>query len=286
MSQAVMGDFANGGDAERAVAALRAAGIPPADISVIFEQQRISHTRGTDRDDVLYGALTGGASGAILGGLAGWVLSLGAFDMFGIGRLAAEYAAGATFAGAAIGAALLGLLGAVAGLTFDDERETMVQEADVLVTVRTGSAPSEGIEAVMRENNALNVQRTDGVPDSDPGNIDASYAPGSQPHSAPEAPGEVRAGTGAVSGTPTVRPGQDVLTLDNEKLGEVGDTSGDYFTVKRGFLHSDLYVPYESVHDMRPDVVYVSATMDEVELKNWSERPLHRGHTSEGPTRP
>lgn len=285
MSQAVMGDFGNGGDAERAVAALRAAGIPPADISVIFEQQRTSHARGTDRDDVLYGALTGGASGAILGGLAGWVLSLGAFDMFGIGRLAAEYAAGATVGGAAIGAALLGLLGAVAGLTFDDERETTVQEADVLVTVRAVSAPSEGIEAVMRENNALNVQRTDGVPDSDPGDTDASYAPGSLPHGAPEA-GEARTSGGAASGTPTVRPGQHVLTLDNEKLGEVGDTSGDYFTVKRGFLHGDLYVPFESVSEMRPDTVYVNATMDEVDLKNWSERPLHRDHTSEGPTRP
>lgn len=96
----------------------------------------------------------------------------------------------------------------------------------------------------------------------------------------------VDAGRAPTPGTPTVQPGYGVYALDSVGLGEVSDTTGDYFTVKQGLLRPDLYIPFEDVRDIRPDTVYVNATKDEVELKNWQEQPLHREHPSAGPTRP
>lgn len=90
----------------------------------------------------------------------------------------------------------------------------------------------------------------------------------------------------ASEGTPTVTRGQQVLTLDNDRLGEVSETSGDYFTVERGLFRSDLYISFEDINNIRPDTVVVNATTDEVDIKNWQEPPLNRGHQGEGPTRP
>lgn len=288
MTAGVMADFDTAAEAERAVASLRGLGVPPADISVILQEPYVHSGREKDRDDVLAGATTGAVSGAILGGLAGWVLSLGSFDLFGVGGVAREYAPGATFAGAALGAALLGLLGAIAGLNFDANNAPRVEQGDVLVTVLGHTVPSERIEALMRENNALNVQRVDDLPERGVQPGGASYAPGSLPHGAPEDSGSSGGSQdrSASQGTPMVRPGQAVHTLDDEKLGEVGDASGDYFTVKRGLLHSDLYIPFEDVHDIRPDVVYVNAVAAEVDLMNWKEQPRQRSHRSEDRTRP
>ena len=125
MSRTVMGDFGSRESAERAVAALRAAGVGTADISVIVERPREESVHRRESADLGGGALSGAGSGAILGGLAGWTLHLGLFDLFGLGGFAARYGTGATVAGALIGAVLLGLLGAIAGLTFGRETRTV-----------------------------------------------------------------------------------------------------------------------------------------------------------------
>lgn|GEM_PF-916334 len=279
MPQAVMADFGNRADAESAIAQLQAAGISPGDISVIREQPATHIERRRESDDVTAGAFTGAATGGILGGLAGWVLSLGAFDVLGVGRFATENATGATIAGASVGAALLGLLGGIAGLSFDSAADASVAEdGDVLLTVRTRSTPRERIEQLMRDNNALNVQNTDDIPEP-------TVAPGSLPHTAPETR-ETAVNRDSAAGTPMVRRGQDVYTLDNNRLGEVGDTAGDYFVTRRGLLQADLYIPYEDVHEIHPERVTVNAVSAEIEMKNWREQPLQRGHHGEGPTRP
>ena len=280
MSRTVMGDFGSRESAERAVAALRAAGVSTSDISVIVERPREESVHRREADDLSGGALSGAGSGAILGGLAGWTLHLGLFDLFGLGRFAARYGTGATVAGTLIGAVLLGLLGAIAGLTFGRETRT-VQPADILLTVRGTSAPGERIEQIMRENDALNVQSGDDPATGGGASADAVFRPdagGSEP---------TPVGGHAAQGTPMVREGQDVRTLDDEKLGEVGEVSGDYFTVKRGFLHDDLYIPFEQLHEMRGETLYVNAVRDEVQLKGWQDAPLHREHDGgHDPTRP
>ncbi len=104
------------------------------------------------------------------------------------------------------------------------------------------------------------------------------------------APDRVRSertgGDRAAPGTPTVRPGDEVYTLDAAKRGGVGDAADDYFTVKRGLLQSELYISFEEIRDIWPGVVYVNVTADQLELKHWREPPLHPEHRSAGPTSP
>ncbi|MEJ7652088.1 MAG: hypothetical protein WKH64_01375 [Chloroflexia bacterium] len=61
---------------------------------------------------------------------------------------------------------------------------------------------------------------------------------------------------------------------------------GDYFVVHRGLLRSDLYIPFEDLHGMGPDTVYLNAIQDEIEIKNWSQPPIRRTHEGQGPGRP
>lgn len=262
MPTAVMGDFANATLAHQAISHLREAGVPPDDISVIIEEPHVDPTRDDNTGDVTAGAVTGGVTGAILGSLAGWILSLGTWDLFGVGSLAAENGAGATFAGAAAGAALLGLLGAIAGLNFNSDSRSVIHEGDVLVTVLARAMPVERIESLMRENDALNVQRTHDLPaQAAPLTTESTAFEGSEHQ--------------AAAGTPMVQTGQSVFTLDDDRLGEVAEAHGDFFTVKRGFMKSELYIPFEDVHDIRPGRVYVNAVRDEVELKAWDAEPSH-----------
>ncbi len=282
MPTAVMGDFAGKEEAQHAVEALRSLGVPASDISVILEQPRHSRTTPQEESEVGAGLLTGAATGAIVGGLAGWVLSLGLFDMYGVGRVATEFGTGSTVLGAMLGAVLLGLLGAIGGLSFRG-REYLTQDPDVLLTVRSGTLGAEKIGELMREHNALNVQPTDDVPARE--TEEPTLAPGSLPANAPDAAPAPQPQNRTTS-TSTVRPGQAVYSLDREKLGEVSEITGDYFTVKGGLFHHDLYVPLGDVHEMREDALYVNAVRDEVEMKGWREQPLHSEHHGEGPTRP
>ncbi len=269
MPEAVMGDFASTVQVERVVSHLRAAGVPPGDISVIIEQPYTDTRAERSSEDVIAGATTGTASGAILGGLAGWVLSLGAWNLWGVGSLAAQYGFGATAAGAAVGAALLGLLGGIAGLGFGADRPAPEEDRDVLLTVLARTLPPERIEGLMKENEAFNVQRTQDLP---------------EPALTTEPTAFQHTGQSPTKGTPMVRPGQDVFTLDDDKLGEVREAVGEFFTVRRGFLQAELYIPFEDVHDIRPDTVYVNAIRDEVELKGWDVEP--RGRRKDDVSRP
>lgn len=94
------------------------------------------------------------------------------------------------------------------------------------------------------------------------------------------------AASGGSGGARVVRPGQAVVTMDDDRIGTVGEILGDYFTVRRGLFRGDLYVPLEDTRDIRPDAVYLNATAAEVDLKGWEEPPLHPEHRGGGPTRP
>ncbi len=93
-------------------------------------------------------------------------------------------------------------------------------------------------------------------------------------------------GTDSAPGTPMVRPGQAVYTLDDHRLGEVADTTGDYFTVGQGLFRARLYIPFEDVLAIGPDRVRVNAAGNEVRTKGWREKPPHGEHRDSGPTRP
>lgn len=277
MPRAVLGVFDDLQSAQSAVADLQRAGARPEQLSVITRTGQPT-AEVLPENVVPEMTTTGAVSGAILGGLTGWVLSLGPFYAWGLGDFATQHAAGATVLGALFGGALIGLLAGIAGLSLrGEDRRTAPNAGHILVTALTTALDSESAAELMKRNGAVNVQYTDDIPD--PG-----YAPGSLPHSSPESSAPLDRVPAA--GTPAVERGQRVVTLDDEPLGVVARLEGDYFVVAGSPTDSELFVPFEQLHEWRNEYIVVSATRDEVPLRGWQDRPLQTEHDSQGPTRP
>lgn len=68
--------------------------------------------------------------------------------------------------------------------------------------------------------------------------------------------------------------GWDVMTSDNQKLGEVEEIHPYYLVVGKGLLfHSEKYVPVATIVDVRDDTVHINATKEEVENHDWDTAP-------------
>jgi hypothetical protein len=146
MSHTVAGVFHNPGDAEKALNALKDAGVSPDQVSVVAKDTRETQSM-VDRSDMA-GAETSGATagaflGGITGGIAGWLVGVGALAIPGIGPIVAAGALATTLGGAAVGAVAGGLIGALvgAGIPEDDARgyETHVSEGRILITAQASS---------------------------------------------------------------------------------------------------------------------------------------------------
>jgi hypothetical protein len=125
---AVFGLLENEIAARSAIAALEAAGFIPTDISILsssayydadgvkqagFAKTReVGHTNSTKAPE---GATTGVAAGGALGGLAGWLVAVGALAIPGAGPFIAAGPILGMLSGAALGATAGGLGGALIG---------------------------------------------------------------------------------------------------------------------------------------------------------------------------
>jgi len=121
MKSAVIAIVDNPIQAEAAVDELRLSGFSNADVSVLFpdtmSRHEFAHTKSTKAPE---GAVVGASAGGVLGGVAGWLLSLGTLAIPGVGPLVAAGPIFAALSGAALGAAAGGLSGALAGLGFPE----------------------------------------------------------------------------------------------------------------------------------------------------------------------
>jgi hypothetical protein len=136
--------------AESAVRDLEAAGIPSADISLVanryVSEQYADVTEASATS-------TGIGFGAAAGGSAGLLAGLGLLAIPGLGPVVAAGWFAATAAGAAAGAATGGIIGALvdAGTSEPDAHvySEAVRRGGTLLTVRTESASSNEIEAIL-----------------------------------------------------------------------------------------------------------------------------------------
>lgn len=161
MPAALMGAFTSHEDADRSVEALRKSGVDEHDISVIVQPAPpAAPVRSSSNSEVTAGATTGAITGGIIGGLIGYLLSLGIFDISGIGQYAVQNPTGSIVAGIGLGAALLGLLGAIAGIDFNQHDESP-QTAEAFVTVRSATVSPDDIESVFRKHKAVSIHPAD-----------------------------------------------------------------------------------------------------------------------------
>lgn len=103
-------------DAANAISALREAGIPERDISIL------------SRDERVHGAAAGAGVGAALGGLAGLLTGLGLIAIPGIGPVAAAGWLAATAAGAAAGGWAGGAIGVLMEAGISSEEADAISE--------------------------------------------------------------------------------------------------------------------------------------------------------------
>ena len=128
-------------DAADVVQALRDAGVPDRDISIL------------SRDDRVSGAATGAKIGAAAGGLAGLLIGLGLITIPGIGPVAAVGWLAATAAGAAAGGWAGGAIGVLstAGISGEEANEIAecLRRGATLVTARVPEAAKDRYAAIL-----------------------------------------------------------------------------------------------------------------------------------------
>lgn len=150
MTQTLMRSYATYTEAKSAVAQLEAANIPSADISIVGKHD----DAGGDS------AAEGAGIGAVLGGAAGILASLGMLAIPGIGPVVAAGWLASTAAGVSIGAVAGGLVGMLVNAGVDEEdanyyAETLRRGGSV-VAVRVDDAYAARVETVLDRTSPIN----------------------------------------------------------------------------------------------------------------------------------
>jgi len=152
------GLYSDSAAAERGIRRFRDAGYEGERIGVVSRDREEAKELAEDTGaKAATGAATGAVAGGILGGLTGLLVGIGALAIPGIGPVVAGGALASAFglgggtavAGAGIGAAAGGIVGALTKLGFDhDEAEYYdrgVRDGRTLVTVHDDDGRSEGL---------------------------------------------------------------------------------------------------------------------------------------------
>lgn len=160
--------------AERAVKALEAAGVPSSDISLVANKY-VSDTYANV--DEAHPTATGAGIGAVVGGGAGLLTGLGLMAIPGLGPVVAAGWLATTALGTVAGSATGGVIGALVGAGTSEDHAHVYSEAvrrgGTLVTVRH-DLPNGKVEGILNASNPIdpvarrNEYRKDGWKQFDP----------------------------------------------------------------------------------------------------------------------
>jgi hypothetical protein len=151
----VVGVFDERDDAQDAINALKDAGFRAEDIGIVARDRDTAGVMAEDTGAEAGTAAVGGAlAGGALGGLAGWLVGIGALAIPGVGPIVAAGPLAAALTGAAIGAAGGGLIGALTGAGVPEEEarwyDERVRGGGFLVTVNAHGRYDEA-RSIMHE---------------------------------------------------------------------------------------------------------------------------------------
>lgn len=126
--KSVFGIYGTRMGVERAVSALRDAGFPNSDVSVLLPENMGAIELATEKNTKApEGAARGAGAGAVLGGAFGWLVGLGALAIPGLGPFIAAGPLVAALAGVGVGGAVGGFTGAVIGLGIPEYEAKMYE---------------------------------------------------------------------------------------------------------------------------------------------------------------
>ncbi len=141
----VFGIYPTRGEVEEAIDHLRNAGFRNTDISVLFPENSgnkdLAHEKNTKAPE---GVTTGGVSGAVIGGALGWLASIGALAIPGLGPFIAAGPIMGLLAGLGAGATIGGIAGALVGMgipEYEAKRyEGRIREGGILLSVHSDNS--------------------------------------------------------------------------------------------------------------------------------------------------
>jgi hypothetical protein len=142
MAKAVFGIAKNEGQAGGIMCLLRAAGFSDTAVSVLYpEERRNADFSNEQHTKTFVGAAAGATVGALFGIFVGWMASIGALAIPGLGPIIAAGPLLAAIEGAAGGAAAGAFTGALVGMGISEHDaklcEGNVDEGDILISVHT-----------------------------------------------------------------------------------------------------------------------------------------------------
>ena len=139
-NKAVFGIYSNQSGVENAVQMLRDGSFSNSDVAVLFPESVSNRELGTTKaTKAPEGATAGGGTGAVLGGVLGWLVGIGSLAIPGVGPFIAAGPIVAALAGAGVGGAVGGLTGALVGIgipEYEAKRyEGRVKDGGILLSV-------------------------------------------------------------------------------------------------------------------------------------------------------
>lgn len=158
-------------DAHRAVRALRDSGFENKHISLIAADQDEVYSRqlGSQKGEMLddnkagEGAAAGAGTGAVIGGLGGLLLGLGALAIPGIGPIVAAGPIAAALAGAGIGAAAGGIVGALVGMGIPEDHANYyaegIRRGGTLVVVQAQDDHADRASTILNQFNPVDIDQ-------------------------------------------------------------------------------------------------------------------------------
>jgi len=161
----VIGMFDNIAEAHKAVDELTQLGLSRSDVSIIAPKRDDTDTidSSQDKTHAAEGAGIGATTGALAGGAAGILASLGLLAIPGIGWLLAAGPIVATLTGAGIGAAAGGIIGALVGLGIPEEDaeqyEEGIRRGGTVVTAKADDSSADEAAAILDRHGAVNMEQ-------------------------------------------------------------------------------------------------------------------------------
>lgn len=139
-NRAVFGIYISQLDAENAVHGLKLAGFRSTDISILFPDNTGTKDLALERNTKApEGTAAGAGSGAVVGGILGWLAGVGLLAIPGLGLFVAAGPIMAMLSGIGVGGVLGGVAGALAGLgtpEYEAKRyEGRIRKGGILLSV-------------------------------------------------------------------------------------------------------------------------------------------------------
>jgi hypothetical protein len=165
MNQSVVGIVHTRVEAETLVDCLKAARFTDDDISALLPDkegtQDFAHDNSTKAPE---GAIAGVSTGGVVGGVVGFLASMGALAIPGVGPLIAAGPILSALSGAAVGATIGGVAGALIGMGIPEYEAKMyegkVRDGNILLAVHCANIDQLKVaEDLFRHNKATDIHR-------------------------------------------------------------------------------------------------------------------------------